>query len=243
MRRTHASIVTGDGGTRIEPGLIVEPVRVGRHRSVGSLVVVAAVSACLGLAVAKPWAKAPEPDVGVDARFARAEPSSVLAVTADTPSSEPRAFRNRTVDQAALARLRSVGRATRMADWGRMARDLDHLAGEPIVSDRDLGGTDGDGTCGGSARITPFDELIGLVTPPGDRIADVRLHAIDTIDHRDVPIRIRPDKPGPLDGRTAGAVTIVELPPGGLAPREYALIAEVAGPAGPRPLRYTICVG
>jgi hypothetical protein len=133
-------------------------------------------------------------------------------------------------------------RTLRIADWAELAHDADHLGGQPIVTDLDLGGTDGDGTCGGSARITPFDELIGIVVPSGERVADVRLFAIDSIRRPDVATRIWVDRPGPLDGRALGGITVVALPSGGIAARQYALIAETTSDSGPSRLIYTICV-
>ncbi|MDQ3128162.1 MAG: hypothetical protein M3Q66_06865 [Chloroflexota bacterium] len=130
-----------------------------------------------------------------------------------------------------------------MTDWARLAADADRLEGQPIVTARDLGGTDGDGTCGGAARITPFDELIAISAPPGERVANVRLFPIDTLRLADVPIRIVPDRPGPLDGRTADGLTLVALPRGGIAARRYSLIAGTVGPSGPEQRIYSVCVG
>jgi hypothetical protein len=198
-------------------------------------VAAAAIVVGLGLALAKPWSPgtapaAPAPSVAVDA----AAPPSTRTPTAGRvqPATSPGA-----------TRITSATRAIRPSDWPRLLADLDHLAGQPIVTDRDLGGTDGDGTCGGSARITPFDGLFAILAPSGERIVGVRLFAIDSIRRPDVPTRISTDRPGPLDGRMRDGLTVVVLPPGGIAARQYALIADTTSAAGRDRLTYTICVG
>ena len=90
--------------------------------------------------------------------------------------------------------------------------------------------------------MTPFDELIAVAVPAGERIAAVRMFAIDSIRRPDVPIRLPADRPGPLDGRNLGGLTLIGLPSGGIAARQYALIADTTSVAGPGRLIYTICV-
>ena len=196
----------------------------GGGRSWTGLIAATTIVAALGLAVLKPWSP---PATGGPADLG-------AAAAAVTPGASP--------SPRSSAAVAAWGRTLRVADWAGLAHDADHLAGQPIVTDRDLGGTDGDGTCGGSARITPYDELIAIVAPPGERVADVRLFAIDSIRRPDVATRILVARPGPLDGRAIDGIAVVALPPGGIAARQYALIAETVSRDGPSRLTYTICV-
>ena len=203
---------------RPDEGLRIDPIRVdgGRRRS-AALTVAIVVVAFVGLAVVKPW-----------------EPGSQQVPSASEPQRSAAALRPATPTPApshALPVHRTLADADR---WIPLIANPD-LAGQPIVSDRDLGGTSGDGTCGGSARITPFDELIGIVDPAGEQITDVRLVPIDTISRADVEVRIAPE--------VATGLTLVALPSGGIAAREYALIAETNDHPEHDPLIYTICVG
>jgi hypothetical protein len=243
MRWTNPSTAAEPAPVRGDHGLRVDPVRIGRGRSSGALAVCAAIAAVLGLAIAKPWGSPAGYDPSLSAR--NGNPRSVGPAPAATAAAnaDPSPAATRTPDPVELARRETVARASRLADWPKLALDIDHLARQPIVTQHDLGGSNGDGTCGGSARITPFDELIAIAGPPGERVAQVRLFAIDSIHRPDVPVRIWSDRPGPLDGRATDGVTVVELPSGGIAAREYALIADTTGDAGPQRLTYTICVG
>jgi hypothetical protein len=237
MRWTRTTAATGLEPDRADPGLLVEPTRLGGSRSSAGMVVAVAIVAALALAIAKPWAP---PTAG-------GPPDDAIGAG---PSAQPGAIAGRgDVGRPEATPMATPagggpagGRTLRVADWPELAHDADHLGGQPIVTDLDLGGTDGDGTCGGSARITPFDELIGIVVPPGERVADVRLFAIDSIRRPDVATRIWVDRPGPLDGRALGGITVVALPSGGIAARQYALIAETTSGNGPSRLIYTICV-
>jgi hypothetical protein len=207
---------------------------VARRRSTSGLLPAVAIAVAIGLALLKPWGSEATPVGPITPDDVAAAPSgSAASPAAATP-------RPRSADATGIT---SASRAIRVVDWPRLAADADHLAGQPIVTDRDLGGTDGDGTCGGSARITPFDELFAIVAPPGERVADVRLFAIDSIRRPNVRTRIAADRPGPLDGRALDGLTVVALPPGGIAARQYALIADTTSAAGPGRLVYTICVG
>lgn len=235
MRATSVSVRTGTESARAGAGLLVDPILVGGRRSTKSLVAAGAIAVALGLALAKPWlsvAAPVAPDRSVEAAVVASQ--STRASTVEGV---------RALESSGAARIRSATRAIRPADWPRLVADADHFAGQPIVTDRDLGGTDGDGTCGGSARITPFDELFAILTPPGERVSDVRLFAIDSIRRPDVPTRVLSDRPGPLDDRVRGGLTVVVLPAGGIAARQYALIADTTSTAGRGRLTYTICVG
>ena len=235
MRWTHGApdqgIDPGSEPARPDGGLEVELTRVGRPGSTAALLAVLAIAAMLGAAILKPWA----PSAAVPAAL----PSSGSA-QAGSPSPPPPVAR--AVGSSDPTGIESALRAIRVADWPRLAAAGD-LGGQPIVTDRDLGGTHGDGTCGGSARVTPFDELIAVAAPTGERIAAVRLFAIDSIRRPDVPTRLRADRPGPLDGRALDGLTLVGLPSGGIAARQYALIADTTSATGPGRLIYTICVG
>ena len=237
MRWTRTAAATGLEHDRADPGLQVDPVQLGGGRSSAGVVVAVAILAALGLAIVKPWAPPTAGGPADDATGAgpSASPGTVarrgaVALPGATPTGTPGSG------------VSAGGRTLRIADWAELAHDADHLGGQPIVTDLDLGGTDGDGTCGGSARITPFDELIAIVVPPGDRVADVHLFAIDSIRRPDVPTRMWVDRPGPLDGRALGGIAVVALPSGGIAARQYALIAETTSGNGPGRLIYTICV-
>jgi hypothetical protein len=231
MRWTHGALERGIEPAAPDAGLRVERTRVGGGRSTGSLLAAVAIAAMLGAAILKPWA----PSVDAPAAL----PSSGSA-HAGSPSAVPRIVRPAgSLDPTGIE---SALRAIHVADWPRLAAAGD-LGGQPIVTDRDLGGTHGDGTCGGSARVSPFDELIAVAAPPGERIAAVRLFAIDSIRRPDVPTRLQADRPGPLDGRATDGLTLVGLPSGGIAARQYALIADTTTPTGPGRLIYTICVG
>jgi hypothetical protein len=122
----------------------------------------------------------------------------------------------------------------RMARWVTLMADLDRLAGEPLVSERDSGLPDGDGTCGGSARVAPGDEFFGLIEPPGFNTGSVRLFVPDAPGAIDVPIRIAPNV---VDG-----LTLVAVPQGGLAARAYQLIVASTSAAAAESYGYTICV-
>jgi hypothetical protein len=228
MRWTRTAAATRGEPDRPGPALRVEPARVGGGRPFAGLVVAATITVALGLAILKPWSPPANERPAEAARVAGPSSRPTAAVRAEP---RPRAT---TAETAA--------RTLRVADWVGLARDVDHLAGQPIVSDRDLGGTDGDGTCGGSARITPYDELIAIVAPPGERVAGVRLFAIDSIRRPDVATRLWIDRAGGLDGRPLDGITVVALPPGGIAARQYALIAETSSRDGPSRRTYTICV-
>ena len=122
-----------------------------------------------------------------------------------------------------------------MARWVPLMSDPDHLAGEPLVSERDLGQPDGDGTCGGSANIGTGDELFGIVEPPGFEVGQIRLFAMDMVRSSDVPIRVAPNV---IDG-----LTLVAVPHGGLVAGQYQLIVYSTSPAAPETFLYTVCVG
>ena len=102
----------------------------------------------------------------------------------------------------------------------------------PIVSDLDLGGGSG---CGERTRIRRTDELLGLVVDPAADIRDLRLVPIDTIRRVDVPIRYAA---GVVDG-----LSLIAVPHGGIAPRQYALMAAMGDGATQVERQYTICVG
>lgn len=194
----------------------------------------AALTATIGAAILKPWsASSGEPEI------ATASIASDPSAGTQPGDARDRLRRAASSDSSAI---RAALRPARIAEWPDLVADPDHLDGQPIVTDRDLGGTKGDGTCGGSARVTPFDELIAVAVPPGERIAAVRMFAIDSIRRPDVRIRLPADRPGPLDGRTLGGLTLIGLPSGGIAARQYALIADTTSAAGPGRLIYTICV-
>jgi hypothetical protein len=123
---------------------------------------------------------------------------------------------------------------TRMARWVPLMTDLDRLAGEPLVSERDLGNAHGDGTCGGSAHIGTSDELFGIVEPPGFVVGQIRLFALDALRAVDLPVRFAPN--------AANGLTLVALPRGGLAARLYQLIVKSTSPAAPEGFLYAVCV-
>ena len=235
MRWTRMSIDADDAPALPGGGLRIEPTLVGRRRSTGGLLVAAAIAAALGLALVKPWAPSP-------AAVAPRATSVVVAAPADPPASvaAPVARASGAADPTGIE---SAIRPVRVADWSRIVAEAGDLAGQPIVTDRDLAGIDGGGTCGGTARITPFDELIAIVEGPGQKVARVRLYPIDSIRRADIPTRIETDRPGPLDGRATDGLTVVGLPSGGIAARRYGLIADTTSPAGPARQTYTICVG
>ena len=235
MRWTQTSVETGALPERADPGLRIDPVPVGRRRPTGGLVAAAAIAVVLGVALAKPWA--------APGRLVAALPSHAVAALPSEASDVPVVEAARPPGAPDPTGVEPTTRAIRIADWPRLSSDVDHLAGQPIVTDRDLAGSGGDGTCGGSARITPFDQLFAIAATPGERVADVRLFAIDSISRPDIPTRISTDRPGPLDGRSLDGLTLVVLPPGGIAARQYAVIADMTSAAGPGRLTYTICVG
>jgi hypothetical protein len=212
-----------NASARPDPGLRVDPVHVGGPRgSAGPVVVALAIAVGLAAALLKPWS--PGAPSGGAASVGSPAPATRERLDAATipPPMAPVA----------------VNRAIRVADWPRLIANLDGLAGQPIVSERDLGGSDGDGTCGGSARITPFDDVIGIAAGPAERVTAVRMFAIDTIRRPDVVTAISRDGSESRDG-----ITILSLPRGGIAARHYALIAETVGANGPERLTYTVCVG
>jgi hypothetical protein len=206
-----------DEPVRPGEGLRIDPIRVdGRRRSAAPSVAIVALAAFVALALVKPWEPGPRP-----APSASEPHLSAAALRSSTPIPSPAAPARRTLADA--------------SHWAPLIANPDRLAGQPLVSDRDLGGTSGDGTCGGSAGITPFDELIGIADPAGERITGVRLVPIDTISRADVAVRIAPN--------VTKGLTLVALPSGGIAARQYALIAETKDHPAPGALIYTICVG
>ena len=123
----------------------------------------------------------------------------------------------------------------RINAWIALGRNPGHLDGNPIITDEDLGGTDGDGTCGGSATITPQDELIGLVQGHRRRVTDVRAFSITSLARPELALRFASD---PISG-----LTVVALPGGGLPARQYAFVVDTDGRGGPAGRAYTICIG
>jgi hypothetical protein len=122
----------------------------------------------------------------------------------------------------------------RMTRWVPLMADIDQLADEPLVSERDLGLADGDGTCGGSAHIGPDDGLFGIVEPRGFVTGRVRMVPLGDTASSDVAIRVAPNV---VDG-----LTIVAVPSGGLAAGEYRLSVASTSAAAPENFTYTVCV-
>jgi hypothetical protein len=122
----------------------------------------------------------------------------------------------------------------RIDHWIALGANIDRLDDAPLVSDRDLGGSDGDGTCGGTARITPFDPLIGILHPAGRRVTSVRLFPVDTIRRVDIDVRFASD---PVSG-----ITVVALPGDGVAARQYSLVTDTVDGSGRGRVTYTVCV-
>jgi hypothetical protein len=110
--------------------------------------------------------------------------------------------------------------------------DLVQLAGEPLVSNRDMTG-DG-GTCGGSAQIGTSDELFGIVVDPGTLVGHVRMQATDVPIAADTRIRVAPNV---VDG-----LSLVALPGGGIGARRYLLIVDTTRAGVPERLVDTVCV-
>jgi hypothetical protein len=122
-----------------------------------------------------------------------------------------------------------------MRIWIPIAGDVNHLADEPIVSDRDLGPNNGDGTCGGSAHIGPGDTVVGLVEPGEIRVVRVRLTPLGGASPADVPVRYAPN--------AATGLTVIALPSGGLATGSYRMTVDTSAAAGTDGRRvYTMCV-
>jgi hypothetical protein len=108
-------------------------------------------------------------------------------------------------------------------------------AAAPVVT---IGGADGDptfaSTCDPATRITAGDALIGVRLPAGARLTGVRvlvLGADRTIDRRFHFASIA--VPG---------LTVVAVPEGGLAARDYDLVLDLDGPDGPWRVLQRICV-
>lgn len=127
----------------------------------------------------------------------------------------------------------------RLASWTTIATSGGALGGEPLTTDLDLGAPNGDGTCGGTARILSTDTLVGLVTPAGDRIERIRL--IPELGGADISIATAIPKTVD-DGTGAGGLSLIALPWAGLSSRPHTLLVDVTAPDGPARLVYTICV-
>jgi hypothetical protein len=235
MRRTGTSIDADDAPDHTDGGLRIELTLVGRRRSTSGLILAAAIATALGLALAKPWAPTP----AVVAPHASAVAAAATAHAAASVAG-PVARASGATDPTGIE---TAIRPVRVGDWTRLVAGSGDLAGQPIVTDRDLAGIDATGTCGGSARITPFDELFAIVEGSGETVARVRLYPIDSIRRADIPTHIETDRPGPLDGRSMDGLTVVGLPPGGIAAHRYGLVADTTSAAGPERRTYTICVG
>ena len=122
----------------------------------------------------------------------------------------------------------------RMARWVTLMSDLDMLAGEPLVSDHDLGSGDAVGTCGGSAHVSVGDGLFGLIEPPGTIVQSVRMYPTDAVRFADLRIRTALNA---VDG-----LSIVAIPSGVLKNDTYELIVDRLSAAGPDRALYTVCV-
>src|SRR5688572_2823592 len=143
MRWTRTSTDPGLEPDTADRGLRVEPIRVGPRRSASGLAAAGLIAVGLGLALAKPWAPAtsdeePRPPDGLAAASSR---------PAATPATPATSATGPVVGPAAPAGIGSASRTVRVAEWSRLVADADHLADQPIVTDRDLAGIDGDGTC------------------------------------------------------------------------------------------------
>ncbi len=106
------------------------------------------------------------------------------------------------------------------------------VAGQPIVTDLDLVGGPGTGTCGRGATVTPADRLLAVQTPRGTTIVGVRLSR--TGGAEPLPTRLMAGEPA------TGGLTLVALPAVGLAAGRYRL--ELVPSSGPA-LAYEVCVG
>ena len=122
----------------------------------------------------------------------------------------------------------------RISSWIGLGQNPDNLAGAPLITDRDLGASIGDGTCGGSATISGWDQLVAIVHATGWQVTHLRVFAIDTLRRPDVKVRFASD---PVSG-----LTVMALPTGGLAGGQYAVIADVERGRTTERRTYTICV-
>jgi hypothetical protein len=122
----------------------------------------------------------------------------------------------------------------RMARWVSQMGDPDRLAGEPLVSERDLGVPAGDGTCGGSAHIGQGEELFGIIGRAGSVVGRVLMLPLDVVRSEDVAIRVATN--------VADGLTLVAVPYGGLPARQYMLIVDGTSSDGLERLVYTVCV-
>jgi hypothetical protein len=104
--------------------------------------------------------------------------------------------------------------------------------GEPVVTDRDRGDPDGDGTCGGRREVRSTDQLVGVVPSELSTIQGIRLFAAGS----DVPIDTRISLPA------GGAPALVAFPRGGLAAGTYRLEVTRSVPGGTVDDRYSMCV-
>lgn len=121
----------------------------------------------------------------------------------------------------------------RMRRWVGLFDRPDNPAEQPLVFLDAAAPVAGDG-CAGSTRITPEDQLIGIVVPDGTDVSRVRLLAKGPVGEPDVPIRV---------ARNAiPRLTIVAVHGGALAPRDYDLLVDVTTSGGVSSLGDRICV-
>jgi hypothetical protein len=122
----------------------------------------------------------------------------------------------------------------RMTIWIPIMSNPDRLNREPLISDRDLGKPNGDGTCGGSAHIGTSHTMVGLVEPAEISVGRIRLVPLGGPSRSDVPIRYAPN--------VAAGLTLIAVPSGGLVAGSYQVIVDTTSAAGADSRLYTICV-
>ncbi len=102
-----------------------------------------------------------------------------------------------------------------------LASAADRLGSDPatpLVTPRGPAAT-GTSTDVCAATLGPGDDLLGIVEPTDQTVIDVRMLPNSAVRGGDVATRLAPGAVGPL--------SIVGLPPGGLAARDYTLIADL----------------
>ncbi len=119
-----------------------------------------------------------------------------------------------------------------MSRWVGLLEHPDNHAGEPLVFIADAGR--GTGTCSSSTTITGHDPFLGIVVPPRVEVVRLRMLRRDVTPSADIAIRFAPN--------AIPRLTVVALPPDGLAVGDYDIFLTLNSAAGETRIAQRICI-
>ena len=119
-----------------------------------------------------------------------------------------------------------------MSRWVGFLDRPDVVTGEPLVFIGDPSVSSAD--CSPVTTLTGHDQLLGIVVPPKVEVVRMRMLPIGPTRSADVPIRIAPN--------AIPRLTVVALPPAGLAVRDYDLVLTLDSAAGQTRIVQRVCV-